>query len=666
MLDGFVRVAAATPKLRVADTEYNCTEIIRAMGDAADMGAAVLVFPELSVSGYSCGDLFLQERLRNGAEQALFRIAEASRMLSMLIVVGYPLYTGGRLYNTAAFINRGRILGFVPKKNLPNYGEFYEKRWFTEGREQVEDIRITDKTSGEQYTVPFGMRLIFNELTSPDISVAAEICEDLWVSDTPSSAHAAAGASIIVNCSASDELVGKAEYRRSLLSMSSARLISAYVYAAAGEGESTQDMVFGGQSMIAENGALLSENRLYETGIIYADIDLKRLYHERLRTEALWGKHTSTADYRHIGFSLDGIRDVKLERFIDPHPFVPGDEGALSQRCEEIINIQARGLKKRLLHIHGERIVVGISGGLDSTLALLIAARCFDMLDLPRENIISVTMPAFGTTDRTYKNSVGLTSCLGATLREVNIMESVLRHFEDIGHNPEVHDVVYENSQARERTQVLMDIANGCGAIVLGTGDLSELALGWATYNGDHMSMYGVNAGVPKTLVRHLVRYFADTAEDELLAKTLRDVLDTPVSPELLPPTEGQISQKTEDLVGPYELHDFFLYHILRWGSSPKRVYELACRAFSSENQSFTSKDISLLSDSALNYNIYSKEVILTWLKVFYKRFFSQQFKRSCLPDGPKIGSVSVSPRGDLRMPSDAEAGLWLRELEEV
>lgn len=662
MLEGFVRVAAATPSLRVADTEYNSEEILHSMREASEAGAGVIVFPELAVSGYTCADLFWQTALRDGAEEALSRILEGSRELPLLCFLGYPLYTGGKLYNTAAVLCRGRVLGFVPKKNLPNYGEFYELRWFTAGAEEPREIDFLDRRSGERYSVPFGMRLLFREENMPELCLAAELCEDVWVADTPSTAHAAAGAVILANCSASDELVGKQQYRRELLRATSARLLAAYIYASAGEGESTQDLVFGGQSMICGNGAVLSENPLYTAAVQYADIDLQRICHERLRRNSC---PPSAADnYREIRFSLRGLRDVSLRRFVDPHPFVPGDERLRAERCEEILNIQARGLKKRLMHIHAEKVVIGISGGLDSTLALLVAARCFDLLGLPRENILSITMPAFGTTDRTYHNAVLLTDRLHASLREIPIRQAVLEHFAEIGHDPSKHDVVYENAQARERTQVLMDIANAERAIVIGTGDLSELALGWATYNGDHISMYAVNVGVPKTLVRHLVKYCADSCEDRALADTLRDILDTPVSPELLPPEEGKISQRTEDLVGPYELHDFFLYQILRWGFSPRKVCALACYAFSTANLELRGFPERQEQDDSLNYHSYDRETILKWLRVFYQRFFSQQFKRSCLPDGPKVGSVAVSPRGDLRMPSDAVSSRWLMELE--
>lgn len=666
MIEGYVRAGAATPGLRVADTRYNAEEIIKRMREAEREGAGILVFPELSVTGYTCGDLFLQSRLRRGAEEALGEILEASRELSLLSIVGYPLYTAGKLYNTAAVLHRGRVLGFVPKKHLPNYGEFYELRWFTPGQEEVKELLFRDVKSGEEYSVPFGINILFQEEKNKDITVAAEICEDLWVVDTPSSHHAAAGATILANCSASDEVAGKQQYRRDLISMSSARLIAAYIYATAGEGESTQDLVFGGQSMISENGSLLSENRLYEPGIIYADIDVEKLRHERLRMNTYSGENDRRAGYVTVPFRLAGIPEKNFHRFLDPHPFVPGEERLRAERCEEILNIQARGLKKRLTHIHADRAVLGISGGLDSTLALLVVARAFDLMGLPRGNILSVTMPAFGTTDRTYHNAVTLTERLGAAFREVNIKKAVLQHFTDIEHDMEKHDVVYENSQARERTQVLMDIANGENAIVIGTGDLSELALGWATYNGDHMSMYAVNAGVPKTLVRHLVKYYADVTEDKRLRESLLDVLDTPVSPELLPPTAGEISQKTEDLVGPYELHDFFLYQILRFGFSPRKVFDLACFAFSAENLDIRGLREQREEDDSLNYHIYNKETILKWLKKFYWRFFSQQFKRSCLPDGPKVGSVAVSPRGDLRMPSDAAVELWIQELEEL
>ena len=529
---------------------------------------------------------------------------------------------------------RGKVLGFVPKVNLPAYNEFYETRHFTSGSADMGTVQF----GGEE--VPVGTNLLFSCENVADLCVAAEICEDLWVPNPPSVHHALAGASVICNLSASDEMVGKGSYRRDLVAGQSARLVCAYLYATAGEGESTTDLVFGGQNLIAENGTVLAESATFENEIKVATIDVQRLASERRRMSTF--PTAESKEYREISFALVE-EETKLVRFFDADPFVPSNADQLSDRCEEILNIQALGLKKRLAHTHAKSAVVGISGGLDSTLALLVTARAFDMLGLPRKGIVAVTMPGFGTTDRTYNNAVAMIKSLGATFKEVPIAKAVMQHFADIDHDASIHDVTYENSQARERTQILMDIANQANGFVIGTGDLSELALGWATYNGDHMSMYAVNASVPKTLVRHLVRHYADTSADGVLAGVLYDVLDTPVSPELLPPEDGAISQKTEDLVGPYELHDFFLYQMLRMCFSPAKIYRVAKEAFAGR---------------------YSNETILKWLRTFYWRFFSQQFKRSCLPDGPKVGSVAVSPRGDLRMPSDACVSAWIKEVE--
>lgn len=638
MKHGFIKTAAATPKLRVADPEYNGTEIICMMGEAAGKGAKLIVFPELCITGYTCGDLFLQEPLLRGAREALFDIADASAKLDALIFVGLPWEKEGKLYNVAAALSRGKILGMVPKSCLPNYGEFYELRHFVPGNRETDFVWL----ERENDYIPFGTNQIFTCEEMPGLAVAAEICEDVWVPEPPSTRHALAGATVIVNCSASDETTGKGEYREALISGQSARLVCGYVYANAGEGESTQDLVFGGHSLIAENGRILSRAVRFQNGIIYGDLDAARLLGERRRMTTFFAK--SDEKYSEVGFHLKA-EETRLERCISPRPFVPEGNLDRERRCEEILSIQVQGLKKRLEHTGCRQAVVGISGGLDSTLALLVTSKAFDALSIPRERILSVTMPCFGTTDRTYRNACELTGKLGASLREVDIREAVDVHFRDIGQDAGNHDVAYENAQARERTQVLMDLANQTGGMVIGTGDMSELALGWATYNGDHMSMYGVNAGVPKTLVRHLVRYYADTCGDGELSGVLLDVLDTPVSPELLPPEDGIISQKTEDLVGPYELHDFYLYYVLRFGFSPSKIYRLARLAFG---------------DS------YGEDAIRKWMQVFYKRFFSQQFKRSCLPDGPKVGSVGVSPRGDLRMPSDASAAVWLKELEDL
>ena len=639
MIHGFIKTAAVTPKVQVADPEGNAREIIRLAKEAAGNGAKIIVFPELCITGYTCGDLFLQELLLESAKEALLQIIRETRELDALIFAGLPWEKEGKLYNVAAVFQGGKLLGLVPKTCIPNYGEFYELRHFARGNQEADAV-WTDSGDGERDYIPFGTRLLFTCEEMPGLALAAEICEDVWVPDPPSIHHALAGATVIVNCSASDETTGKDAYREALISGQSARLVCGYIYANAGEGESSQDLVFSGHNLIAENGKILSRSARFKNETIYADLDIARIVGERRRMTTFFSR--TDAVYTEIGFHLNK-EETKLSRFIDPAPFVPDDSQDRQKRCEEIFAIQYMGLKKRLEHTRSRTAVVGISGGLDSTLALLVAVRAFDSLGLPRKGILGVTMPCFGTTDRTYRNACELVRKLGGTLREVDIREAVTTHFRDIGHDPEVHDVTYENSQARERTQVLMDLANQSGGLVIGTGDMSELALGWATYNGDHMSMYGVNAGVPKTLVRHLVRYYADTCGDPELAATLLDVLDTPVSPELLPPKDGVIAQKTEDLVGPYELHDFFLYYVLRFGFTPSKIYRLARLAFA---------------------GVYGDDTILKWLKTFYRRFFTQQFKRSCLPDGPKVGSVAVSPRGDLRMPSDASAAIWLKELE--
>ena len=635
MQQGFVKVAAVTPDIRVADPVYNRESVLEKIKEAAENGAVVIVCPELCLTGYTCNDLFLQEILLREAKEALLWLMEQTRDLNALIFVGLPFEHLGKLYNVAATINRGRLLGLVPKTHLPNYGEFYEKRHFTRGMEQPVPVSVT-----KDVQTCMGTQLIFECEEYPTLRVAAEICEDLWAPDPASTCHALAGANLIVNLSASDETTGKDIYRRDLVKSQSARLLCGYVYSSAGEGESTQDIVFSGHNVIAENGTLLAESARFTNEITYAEVDVERMSAERRRMTTFESR--GQMDYCYLGFSLD-VKETELSRHIDPTPFVPSDMYDREKRCEEILAIQSMGLKKRLAHTGCQNAVVGISGGLDSTLALLVTVRAFDALGIPREKITAVTMPGFGTTDRTYDNAVGMIRCLGATFREISIVPAVNQHFADIGHDASVHDVTYENCQARERTQILMDIANKSGGMVIGTGDMSELALGWATYNGDHMSMYGVNCSVPKTLVRHLVRYYADTCGDTRLAEVLYDVLDTPVSPELLPPEDGKISQKTEDLVGPYELHDFYLYQVLRYGFSPAKVYRLAKRAFAGS---------------------YDDATILKWLKTFYKRFFSQQFKRSCIPDGPKVGTIALSPRGDLRMPSDASVNVWMREIE--
>ena len=635
MRHGFVKVAALTTKIKVADTAYNADVICDAIAQAAAGGAKVIVLPELCLTSYSCSDLFLQEKLLSGAKEGLKKIASFTSFIDALIFVGMPLEYRGKLYNVAAVLNYGKVLGFVPKSYIPNYNEFYEARHFAAAMPDVVEVEFDGNT------VPMGTRLLFSCDSMPGLCIAAEICEDLWGPEPPSIRHARNGATVIVNLSASNETTGKDSYRRDLVKGQSARLLCGYVYASAGDGESTQDLVYSGHNIIAENGHILTESPRFTNDTIFTEIDVNRLLHERRRMTTFVIRDDG---YVQVDFSLN-MEETTLTRFVDPMPFVPGSAKDRKKRCDEIFKIQAMGLKKRLEHTGCKTAVVGISGGLDSTLALLVTVQAFDMLGMDHSGIKAVTMPGFGTTDRTYDNAVSLIHSLGADFMEVDIRESVRLHFRDIGQDETVHDVTYENGQARERTQILMDVANKAGGMVIGTGDLSELALGWATYNGDHMSMYAVNASVPKTLVRHLVHYYADTCGDEALQRVLYDVLDTPVSPELLPPEDGVISQKTEDIVGPYELHDFYLYNMLRQGFAPEKVYRLAKVAFA---------------------GTYDDATILKWLKTFYRRFFAQQFKRSCLPDGPKVGSVAVSPRGDLRMPSDACATLWLSELENL
>ena len=636
MRQGFIKVAALTPKVTVADTQANRKEICRLMDEAEAKGAKILVFPELCITGYTCGDLFYQQVLLREAKKELLAIAKYTQRKDYLAFVGLPLEYNGKLYNVAAAVTQGKVLGLVPKTHIPNYNEFYERRHFAPGMKQPVPVALDEDT-----VVPMGTRVLFQCRQMPELKIGAEICEDVWAPNPPGVEHALAGATLLVNLSASDETTGKDMYRKSLVTGQSGRLICGYVYCSAGDGESTQDVVYSGHNLIAENGTLLAESRRFCNESIYTELDMVRLNEERRRMSTFM---TSDESYINVEFSLKEEK-TELTRFVDPAPFVPGNKADREKRCEEIFMIQAMGLKKRLEHTHAATAVVGISGGLDSTLALLVMVKAFDLIGKDHKDIVAVTMPGFGTIDRTYDNAVSLIKSLGATFREVSIVDSVRVHFKDIGQDEAVHDVTYENGQARERTQILMDIANKSGGMVIGTGDMSELALGWATYNGDHMSMYGVNASVPKTLVRHLVCYYADTCADETLQKVLYDVLDTPVSPELLPPEDGKISQKTEDIVGPYELHDFFLYYILRFGCTPKKIYRLANYAFA---------------------GTYDTETIQKWLKTFYRRFFSQQFKRSCLPDGPKVGTVAVSPRGDLRMPSDASARIWMEELEHL
>lgn len=632
MKDGFIKVAAATPKIKVSDPAYNTEEILKIIDETEKNGASILVFSELTISGYTCGDLFLQQPLLTECKNQLLRIVKATENKSMLVVVGCPIVIKQKLYNCAVVISDGSILGIVPKTHLPNYSEFYELRHFTSGEGLEEDLWF-----GEEFGyVNVAVNQLFKCKEIPELVVACEICEDLWVPLPPSTYHAMAGATVICNPSASVETTTKESYRRSLVSNQSARLLAAYIYADAGEGESTQDVVYSGHHLICENGSVLAEAKRFTNEIIYADIDVQKLAAERRKMTSFPGGQTD--DYFEQEFSLE-VKENKITRTFPKAPFVPDNQDERDKRCDEILSLQSMGLKKRLEHTNCKHAVVGISGGLDSTLAVLVTARAFDLLDIPRENLICVTMPCFGTTDRTYQNAVSLIKELGATLKEVRIEKAVRQHFADIGHDENNHDVTYENSQARERTQILMDMANQYNGMVIGTGDMSELALGWATYNGDHMSMYAVNCSVPKTLVRYLVLYYAETTENKKLSEVLMDVLDTPVSPELLPPVDGVISQKTEDLVGPYELHDFFLYYMLRFGFPKSKLYRMAKLTFD---------------------GVYDDETIKKWLDKFYWRFFSQQFKRSCLPDGPKVGSVAVSPRGDLRMPSDASPTAWI------
>lgn len=638
---GFVRTAAFTPKIKVADTKYNTDTVKKLIDEAVDSQVRIAVFPELCITGYTCSDLFLQTALLKSAVHCTEELAEYTKDKDIAVLVGLPFMYEGKLYNVAAVLAEGEVKGLIPKRNLPNYGEFYEARHFHRGFERA----VCDVHFGK-FAVPFGMNLLFRFPKIENLVLAAEICEDLWVPLPPSVKHATAGATVIANLSAGDETTGKAAYRKSLVTSYSASLICGYIYASAGEGESSTDMVFSGHNLIAENGNVLAEARRFFNQSVTADIDVDKLVSERRRMTTYPGNQEedkNKSEYLTIDINIQNQR-TDLKRFVDSMPFVPSDTKNREMRCEEILMLQAMGLKKRLEHTNCRHAVIGISGGLDSTLALLVTVKAFDLLGIDRSGILAVTMPGFGTTDRTYDNALKLIQKTDAELKEINISRAVRLHFEEIGHDEQVHDVTYENSQARQRTLLLMDLANKVNGMVVGTGDLSELALGWATYNGDHMSMYAVNSSVPKTLVRYLVQYYADTCGDASLKETLYDILNTPVSPELLPPDEsGKIAQKTEDLVGPYELHDFFLYNMLRNCYEPAKIYYLACHAFC---------------------GCYEPDVILKWLKVFYKRFFAQQFKRSCIPDGVKVGSVTVSPRGDLRMPSDACAAVWLSQLD--
>ncbi len=633
MKHGWIKVTAATPSLRVADPEYNAAEIVAMARCAAAEGSALCVFPELSLTAYTCGDLFLQQTLLDGALTALETVRDGTAALDMLTVVGLPVRDGSALFNCAAVLCRGKLLGLVPKQYIPNYAEFYEARHFTSGIGQpTRMIRLL----GQE--VLFGTDLLFACRQLPSFVLGLEICEDLWTANPPSGRLAECGATVIANLSASDELIGKAGYRRELVKGQSGRLLCGYLYADAGFGESTQDLVFAGHNLIAENGSLLAESDRFENGMISSEFDLERLLHDRRRSNTFGMDSTEMVT---VPFDLT-LHDTALTRWVPRTPFVPEGDSQLSGRCEEIMNLQATGLASRLRHTHAKTAVIGLSGGLDSTLALIVTVHAFDRLGLDRKGILAVTMPCFGTTARTKSNALRLAEEYGASIRTVEIGDAVKQHFADIGQSMEQQDVTFENAQARMRTLVLMDLANQCGGMVIGTGDLSELALGWATYNGDHMSMYGVNASIPKTLVRYLTA-FEMGRSGERLAAILRDILDTPVSPELLPPKDGEISQKTEELVGPYELHDFYLYYMLRFGFHPEKLYRLAKHAWG---------------------DTYSDDTIKKWLVIFLRRFFSQQFKRSCLPDGPKVGTVALSPRGDWRMPSDASSTLWLREAE--
>ena len=644
MKDGFVKVAAGTPKIRVADCAHNGEQIITLMRQAVDRGVKVLTLPELCLTGYTCGDLFLQDTLLRGAEEALACVLTETAGLDLVAALGLPVRNpwDNKLYNCAAVIQTGEILALIPKTHIPNYGEFYEARWFATGK----DVDVTVELCGQQ--VWMSPNCVLACETMPGLVLGVEICEDLWAAQPPSGTLARSGATLILNLSASDEVAGKAAYRRDLVRGQSGRLVCGYVYADAGAGESSTDLVFAGHNMVAENGTLLAETR-FNTGLTISEIDVDRLVYERRRMNTFTPPDTTPMERAHalgvsrISFSLEAS-DTELTRSVSPSPFVPQGERDRAERCDEILRVAALGLKQRLEHTRAACAVIGLSGGLDSTLAILITAMAFDLLGRDHREILAVTMPCFGTTARTRSNAEILAEELGTSFQEVNIGEAVRRHFADIGQSMDDHSVTFENAQARERTQVLMDLANQRGGLVIGTGDLSELALGWATYNGDHMSMYGVNASIPKTLVRHLVAFVADDKGGRL-ARVLQDILDTPVSPELLPPKDGQIAQKTEDLVGPYELHDFFLYYAVRWGFSPRKVFRLALYALGDQ---------------------YDRDILLRWLENFYRRFFAQQFKRSCLPDGPKVGTLTLSPRGDWRMPSDAAAGLWLSELDRL
>lgn len=639
---GYMRIAAAVPIMNVADPMFNVKEIVSMVKTAYEAkNTKIILFPELCITGYTCGDLFNQKALLKGAEEALYILLEETKHLNILIAVGMPVNADNQLFNCAVLLKEGKILGIVPKTYVPNYNEFYEKRWFASSTSRISDNLII---CGQQ--VPFNENILFKDTLS-DLSIGIDVCEDLWVNIPPSSYHTLYGANLILNLSASNETIGKPDYRRELVKVQSAKCVTAYAFSSSGQTESTTDVVFSGHAMISENGAIINENRFsVDSNIIYGDIDIEKLMSDRYKFNTYMVKHDKLT-YQYVNFELGYSENEELERDIDPMPFVPSDKEERNKRCREILNIQSAGLYQRLNKIGATKAVIGISGGLDSTLALLVAVEAFKKLKLPMENIIAITMPGFGTTSRTYNNALVLMKELGVTTREISIKEACIQHFKDIGHDINKHDVTYENSQARERTQILMDIANMENGLVIGTGDLSELALGWATYNGDHMSMYGVNASIPKTLVRYVVKWYAEEESTGEIKNALLDVCDTPVSPELLPPDkEGNIAQFTEKAIGSYELNDFFLYQMIRNGYEPEKIYFLAKKAF--------------------NKDLYSDEVILETLKKFYRRFFTQQFKRSCMPDGVKVGSVSLSPRGDWKMPSDASYNLWLDQLNKI
>ena len=639
---GFVKVAAAVPRVKIADCKYNAGQLESLIAIADGKGVQIITFPEMCITAYTCGDLFGKQLLLEEAEMGLMQILNNTRQLDIISILGMPIAVNSTVINAAVVIQKGKILGVVPKTYLPNYKEFYEQRWFTSALQVAEDnVRLCGQI------VPMGTNLLFE---TSDTTFGIEICEDLWSTIPPSSTLALQGAEILFNLSADNEGIGKHGYLRSLISQQSARCIAGYVFSSCGFGESTTDVVFAGNGLIYENGSELAHNKRFslEEQLVISEIDVERLRAERrINTTFAASKGTVPSDKKPLRITTEFVnsKELNLTRTFDMHPFVPQGE-TLNERCEEVFSIQVAGLAQRLVHTGAKTAVIGISGGLDSTLALLVCVRTFDKLELPRKNIIGVTMPGFGTTDRTYHNALSLMKSLGITIREISIKEACIQHFKDINHDINIHDVTYENSQARERTQILMDIANQTWGMVIGTGDLSELALGWATYNGDHMSMYGVNGSVPKTLVKYLVKWVAENDIDEESRITLLDIVETPISPELIPADEnGEIQQKTEDLVGPYELHDFFLYYFMRFGFRPSKIYYLANIAF---------KDI------------YDEETIKKWLSTFFRRFFNQQFKRSCLPDGPKVGSISISPRGDWRMPSDASSATWLKEIENL